>query len=171
MGHDIYCNESVKDYIVCLHDLFDLWPQGSLLTPHLWHCSSLFFSKTIQVKVIDDEEYEKNKNFYLELAEPRMVDMSLQKGTNTKTLYSHSVAFLSLSFHLIFSHGQIWGHMTITRFFFVLHCFHGVFHGWQWVLLWYRIDYTVNTNNECLIHFKLFWNYVLDHLPGAACWL
>ncbi|XP_031436039.1 sodium/calcium exchanger 3 isoform X2 [Clupea harengus] len=35
--------------------------------------------KTVQVKVIDDEEYEKNKNFFLELAEPRMVDMSLQK--------------------------------------------------------------------------------------------
>ncbi|XP_030627640.1 sodium/calcium exchanger 3 isoform X3 [Chanos chanos] len=35
--------------------------------------------KTIQVKIIDDEEYEKNKNFFLELAEPRMVDMSLQK--------------------------------------------------------------------------------------------
>ncbi|MBN3305038.1 NAC3 protein, partial [Amia calva] len=35
--------------------------------------------KTIQVKVIDDEEYEKNKNFFLELADPRMVDMSLQK--------------------------------------------------------------------------------------------
>ncbi|XP_051507401.1 sodium/calcium exchanger 3-like isoform X6 [Myxocyprinus asiaticus] len=29
--------------------------------------------KTIQVKIIDDEEYEKNKNFYLELAEPRML--------------------------------------------------------------------------------------------------
>ncbi|XP_076013656.1 sodium/calcium exchanger 3 isoform X10 [Genypterus blacodes] len=28
--------------------------------------------KTIHVKVIDDEEYEKNKNFFLELAEPRM---------------------------------------------------------------------------------------------------
>ncbi|XP_064809204.1 sodium/calcium exchanger 3 isoform X7 [Oncorhynchus masou masou] len=36
--------------------------------------------KTFHVKVIDDEEYEKNKNFFLELAEPRMVDMSLQKG-------------------------------------------------------------------------------------------
>uniref|UniRef100_A0A8K9V739 Solute carrier family 8 member 3 n=1 Tax=Oncorhynchus mykiss TaxID=8022 RepID=A0A8K9V739_ONCMY len=35
--------------------------------------------KMVQVKVIDDEEYEKNKNFFLELAEPRMVDMSLQK--------------------------------------------------------------------------------------------
>ncbi|XP_041122424.1 sodium/calcium exchanger 3 [Polyodon spathula] len=36
--------------------------------------------KTIQVKIIDDEEYEKNKNFYVELADPRMVDMSLQKA-------------------------------------------------------------------------------------------
>ncbi|XP_051946332.1 sodium/calcium exchanger 3-like isoform X2 [Xyrauchen texanus] len=33
--------------------------------------------KTIQVKIIDDEEYEKNKNFYLELAEPRMVSHCL----------------------------------------------------------------------------------------------
>ncbi|XP_068577663.1 sodium/calcium exchanger 3 isoform X1 [Cebidichthys violaceus] len=37
--------------------------------------------KLIHVKIIDDEEYEKNKNFFLELAEPRMVDMSLQKET------------------------------------------------------------------------------------------
>ncbi|XP_038584634.1 sodium/calcium exchanger 3 isoform X1 [Micropterus salmoides] len=36
--------------------------------------------KVIHVKIIDDEEYEKNKNFFLELAEPRMVDMSLQKA-------------------------------------------------------------------------------------------
>lgn len=41
-------------------------------------CSSC--SKVIHVKIIDDEEYEKNKNFFLELGEPRMVDMSLQKG-------------------------------------------------------------------------------------------
>ncbi|XP_071395760.1 sodium/calcium exchanger 3 isoform X1 [Centroberyx affinis] len=36
--------------------------------------------KIVSVKIIDDEEYEKNKNFFLELAEPRMVDMSLQKA-------------------------------------------------------------------------------------------
>ncbi|XP_076013653.1 sodium/calcium exchanger 3 isoform X7 [Genypterus blacodes] len=35
--------------------------------------------KTIHVKVIDDEEYEKNKNFFLELAEPRMVDMTTDR--------------------------------------------------------------------------------------------
>ncbi|XP_029349238.1 sodium/calcium exchanger 3 isoform X5 [Echeneis naucrates] len=29
--------------------------------------------KLIHVKIIDDEEYEKNKNFFLELAEPRMI--------------------------------------------------------------------------------------------------
>ncbi|XP_053191348.1 sodium/calcium exchanger 3 isoform X5 [Scomber japonicus] len=40
--------------------------------------------KFIQVKIIDDEEYEKNKNFFLELAEPRMVDMSLQKGNGNR---------------------------------------------------------------------------------------
>ncbi|KAI1895250.1 hypothetical protein AGOR_G00104370 [Albula goreensis] len=42
--------------------------------------------KTIQVKIIDDEEYEKNKNFFLELAEPRMVDMSLQKDVPDRKL-------------------------------------------------------------------------------------
>ncbi|XP_062296092.1 sodium/calcium exchanger 3 isoform X6 [Scomber scombrus] len=40
--------------------------------------------KLIHVKIIDDEEYEKNKNFFLELAEPRMVDMSLQKGNGNR---------------------------------------------------------------------------------------
>ncbi|XP_030627639.1 sodium/calcium exchanger 3 isoform X2 [Chanos chanos] len=44
--------------------------------------------KTIQVKIIDDEEYEKNKNFFLELAEPRMVDMSLQKDVPERKLTS-----------------------------------------------------------------------------------
>ncbi|XP_035246396.1 sodium/calcium exchanger 3 isoform X3 [Anguilla anguilla] len=42
--------------------------------------------KTIQVKIIDDEEYEKNKNFFLELSEPRMVDMSLQKDVPDRKL-------------------------------------------------------------------------------------
>uniref|UniRef100_A0A8C3S6P4 Sodium/calcium exchanger 1 n=1 Tax=Chelydra serpentina TaxID=8475 RepID=A0A8C3S6P4_CHESE len=36
--------------------------------------------KTISVKVIDDEEYEKNKTFYLEIGEPRLVEMSEKKG-------------------------------------------------------------------------------------------
>ncbi|XP_073689882.1 sodium/calcium exchanger 3 isoform X10 [Garra rufa] len=35
--------------------------------------------KTVQVKIIDDEEYEKNKNFYLELAEPRMLERNISK--------------------------------------------------------------------------------------------
>lgn len=47
-------------------------------------CSSistlLCFSKTISVKVIDDEEYEKNKTFFLEIGEPRLVEMSEKKG-------------------------------------------------------------------------------------------
>ncbi|NXJ10667.1 NAC1 protein, partial [Odontophorus gujanensis] len=36
--------------------------------------------KTISIKVIDDEEYEKNKTFYLEIGEPRLVEMSEKKG-------------------------------------------------------------------------------------------
>lgn len=39
-----------------------------------------FFSKTIQINIIDDEEYEKNKNFFMELSEPRLVEMSERKG-------------------------------------------------------------------------------------------
>ncbi|XP_068088371.1 sodium/calcium exchanger 1 isoform X5 [Hyperolius riggenbachi] len=41
--------------------------------------------KTISVKIIDDEEYEKNKTFYLEIGEPRLVEMSEKKGDFTIT--------------------------------------------------------------------------------------
>ncbi|XP_034531397.1 sodium/calcium exchanger 3 isoform X2 [Notolabrus celidotus] len=44
--------------------------------------------KVVLVKIIDDEEYEKNKNFFLELAEPRMVDMSLQKDVPERKMTS-----------------------------------------------------------------------------------
>uniref|UniRef100_A0A8B9K4C2 Sodium/calcium exchanger 1 n=1 Tax=Astyanax mexicanus TaxID=7994 RepID=A0A8B9K4C2_ASTMX len=36
-------------------------------------------SKTLQINIIDDEEYEKNKNFFMELGEPRMMEMSERK--------------------------------------------------------------------------------------------
>ncbi|XP_023647382.1 sodium/calcium exchanger 1a isoform X1 [Paramormyrops kingsleyae] len=36
--------------------------------------------KTIKIRVIDDEEYEKNKNFFLEIGEPRLVEMSERKA-------------------------------------------------------------------------------------------
>lgn len=39
-----------------------------------------FFSKTIHVNIIDDEEYEKNKNFFIELGDPRLLEMSERKG-------------------------------------------------------------------------------------------
>ncbi|XP_048864191.1 sodium/calcium exchanger 1b isoform X1 [Brienomyrus brachyistius] len=35
--------------------------------------------KTIKVKIIDDEEYEKNKAFFIEISEPRLLEMSEQK--------------------------------------------------------------------------------------------
>uniref|UniRef100_A0A3Q4HXC9 Solute carrier family 8 member 1a n=1 Tax=Neolamprologus brichardi TaxID=32507 RepID=A0A3Q4HXC9_NEOBR len=36
--------------------------------------------KTIRINIIDDEEYEKNKNFFLEIGEPRLLEMSERKG-------------------------------------------------------------------------------------------
>ncbi|KAM4599893.1 sodium/calcium exchanger 1b isoform 1-T1 [Fundulus diaphanus] len=36
--------------------------------------------KTIKVKIIDDEEYEKNKTFYIEIGEPRLVESDDAKG-------------------------------------------------------------------------------------------
>uniref|UniRef100_A0A4W6E1M1 Solute carrier family 8 member 1a n=1 Tax=Lates calcarifer TaxID=8187 RepID=A0A4W6E1M1_LATCA len=35
--------------------------------------------KTIQINIVDDEEYEKNKNFFLEIGEPRLLEMSERK--------------------------------------------------------------------------------------------
>ncbi|XP_070770139.1 sodium/calcium exchanger 1a isoform X16 [Enoplosus armatus] len=35
--------------------------------------------KTIQINIIDDEEYEKNKNFFLEIGEPHLLEMSGRK--------------------------------------------------------------------------------------------
>lgn len=58
-------------------------------------------SKVIHVKIIDDEEYEKNKNFFLELAEPRMVDMSLQKGAVLKLFSLVFSLTVSLFFALV----------------------------------------------------------------------
>nr|XP_014350901.1 PREDICTED: sodium/calcium exchanger 1 isoform X4 [Latimeria chalumnae] len=36
--------------------------------------------KTVEIRVIDDEEYEKNKNFFIEIGEPRLVEMSEKKA-------------------------------------------------------------------------------------------
>ncbi|XP_063774136.1 sodium/calcium exchanger 1 isoform X3 [Pseudophryne corroboree] len=50
--------------------------------------------KIISVKIIDDEEYEKNKTFFLEIGEPRLVEMSEKKGDFTitgKMLYGKPV--------------------------------------------------------------------------------
>uniref|UniRef100_A0A4W5PZ27 Solute carrier family 8 member 1a n=1 Tax=Hucho hucho TaxID=62062 RepID=A0A4W5PZ27_9TELE len=41
--------------------------------------------KTIQINIIDDEEYEKNKNFFLEMGEPQLLEMSERKGGFVKT--------------------------------------------------------------------------------------
>ncbi|XP_062286685.1 sodium/calcium exchanger 1b isoform X11 [Scomber scombrus] len=40
--------------------------------------------KTINVKVVDDEEYEKNKTFYIEIGEPRLVESNDTKGDSNE---------------------------------------------------------------------------------------
>ncbi|TNN30946.1 Sodium/calcium exchanger 1 [Liparis tanakae] len=40
----------------------------------------LSLSKIIKVRIIDDEEYEKNKTFYVEIGEPRLVESGDAKG-------------------------------------------------------------------------------------------
>nr|XP_046257047.1 sodium/calcium exchanger 1b isoform X3 [Scatophagus argus] len=40
--------------------------------------------KTIKVKIIDDEEYEKNKTFYIEIGEPRLVESNNTKEEQQK---------------------------------------------------------------------------------------
>ncbi|KAK2819455.1 hypothetical protein Q7C36_021101 [Tachysurus vachellii] len=37
-------------------------------------------SKSVQINIIDDEEYEKNKNFFMEIGEPRLLEMSERKA-------------------------------------------------------------------------------------------
>lgn len=34
----------------------------------------------IKVRIVDDEEYEKNKTFYLEMGEPRLMETNDSKG-------------------------------------------------------------------------------------------
>ncbi|XP_073322570.1 sodium/calcium exchanger 1a isoform X18 [Pagrus major] len=36
--------------------------------------------KNIQINIIDDEEYEKNKNFFLEIGEPRLLEMTVSQS-------------------------------------------------------------------------------------------
>ncbi|XP_029375749.1 sodium/calcium exchanger 1-like isoform X8 [Echeneis naucrates] len=36
--------------------------------------------KSVQINIIDDEKYEKNKNFFLELGEPQLLEMSQRKA-------------------------------------------------------------------------------------------
>ncbi|XP_026215092.1 sodium/calcium exchanger 1-like isoform X9 [Anabas testudineus] len=43
--------------------------------------------KTIQINIIDDEEYEKNKNFFLEIGEPQLLEMSERKGGGVPFLF------------------------------------------------------------------------------------
>lgn len=57
---------------------FSGWLAPSLLLAYDPYFS--IHSKTVHIKVIDGEAYEKSKNYFIEMMGPRMVDMSFQKG-------------------------------------------------------------------------------------------
>ncbi|KAF1563318.1 UNVERIFIED_CONTAM: Sodium/calcium exchanger 1, partial [Eudyptes robustus] len=52
--------------------------------------------KTISIKVIDDEEYEKNKTFYLEIGEPQLVEMSEKKVCMGRTVPPADLLLIAL---------------------------------------------------------------------------
>lgn len=81
-----HLRSSCGKHTLLLFSFFLLFPVSSLSFPHfaslscfLFPCP-LLFSKTIKVKIIDDEEYEKNKTFYIEIGEPRLVENNDTKG-------------------------------------------------------------------------------------------
>ena len=63
--------------------VFFRYRTSNIFTLLLWKpplLLSLSFSKIIEINIIDDEEYEKNKNFFLEIGEPQLLEMSERKG-------------------------------------------------------------------------------------------
>lgn len=49
--------------------------------------SSPFHRKIIEVKIIDDEEYEKNKSFIIELGEPILLEIGQKHGETVLCLF------------------------------------------------------------------------------------
>ncbi len=66
----------------CLSFFFFPWPVFSLLfsASFSFSFSPPLSSKTIKVRIIDDEEYEKNKSFFLEIGEPQLAETNEKKG-------------------------------------------------------------------------------------------
>uniref|UniRef100_A0A8C6L1I8 Solute carrier family 8 member 1b n=1 Tax=Nothobranchius furzeri TaxID=105023 RepID=A0A8C6L1I8_NOTFU len=55
--------------------------------------------KTIKVKIIDDEEYEKNKTFYIEIGEPRLVENNDTKDQLLQQLWSIAFSYCATHSH------------------------------------------------------------------------
>nr|XP_057927608.1 sodium/calcium exchanger 1-like isoform X14 [Doryrhamphus excisus] len=50
--------------------------------------------KTLCINIVDDEQYEKNKNFFLELGQPLLLEMSERKGRGTKQEEERRIALM-----------------------------------------------------------------------------
>uniref|UniRef100_A0A8C4HGK4 Calx-beta domain-containing protein n=1 Tax=Dicentrarchus labrax TaxID=13489 RepID=A0A8C4HGK4_DICLA len=71
--------------------------------------------KTVQINIIDDEEYEKNKNFFLEIGEPRLLEMSERKGGGVAFLCCNPVSVMVGSYHQIFFLSDEGGEEVLTK--------------------------------------------------------
>lgn len=66
----------------CLSFFIFPWPVFSSLfsSSPSFSFSPPLSSKTVKVRIIDDEEYEKNKSFFLEIGEPQLVETNEKRG-------------------------------------------------------------------------------------------
>lgn len=63
----------------------------------------------VSIKVIDDEEYEKNKTFYVEIGEPRLVEMSEKKGEKDRLCGAEPYLYApDLITHGCLAHSHSW---------------------------------------------------------------
>lgn len=57
---------------------------------------SSLYRKTIEVKIIDDEEYEKNKTFCIELGEPVLLEIGQKHGKCCKYVRMYALTCLNV---------------------------------------------------------------------------
>lgn len=58
------------------------------------------YRKTIEVKIIDDEEYEKNKTFSIELGEPVLLEIGQKHGKLSVNVFCSNFIYMYIKKHL-----------------------------------------------------------------------
>lgn len=83
-------------------------PQLKFLSDSWLNSVSVLYRKTLEVKIIDDEEYEKNKTFTIHLGEPILLEIGQKHGKETFSFEQIQVN-LHYSNGLQQSHQSWWG--------------------------------------------------------------